>query len=238
MDTDEKQEEGPPGTIDSDSSDLSAAAILRDRRLSLRMEKVHVTAHEDIVRLIEEPSTPEESVHRKSTGGRTSPLFCVSMSPHARGLSDSPSNVQPGTLLNLQKCDSTLLPDDKEVEDVIVPIRDVAKNKKLLRQLWKWDKSTGEMTPLSSILSAVDLFDTKKKGSTHFKQKLSPHTDSYCITAGWPYLSSVAFLSPNQQTIVTVINEYPTDTYVLLKDKNRGSMWTALNGKSIQTITF
>ena len=94
-----------------------------------------------------------------------------------------------------------------------------------INQLWEWKKSTGELLPFAS--------------TNHDKSKLRSISHQYCLTAGWPYLTSAAFKTPNDQIVVTIINEYPSESYILLKDDVKESrMWTAVNGKSAQTITY
>ena len=60
-----------------------------------------------------------------------------------------------------------------------------------------------------------------------------------CVTAGWPYLSSIAFTTPyDARTVVVVMNEAPTDTYVDIVDSVRGTLRTAVTGHSIATILY
>lgn len=188
-----------------DDSDAAVTALLESRRLSLRKEKVMLKSGEgDIFRLIEESTA---SSHAK---------VCVTVSPRATA-----NGIQSGDLLSLEKCETD---QSNGSESSII------QKEQLLRQLWKWNKGTGEMIPYISVEAAP--FHGKKK--SHASHVIHP----FCLTAGWPFLTAVSFTTPNQQTVATIMNEYPSDTYVLLKDENKGSMWTALNGKSIQTITF
>lgn len=78
-------------------------------------------------------------------------------------------------------------------------------------QLWTFDESHGELTS---------------------------GANGMCVTAGWPYLSSSAFLTPEGRTVVVVMNEAPVDSFVDISDSVSGSMRTAINAHSIQTIIY
>jgi hypothetical protein len=177
------------------------------------MEAVALNMNKEVFRLVEEAPPDADA------GGSR---LCVAMTTHSGPAS---AGIQSGDLLTLEEC----RPDP--AHSLMDSVRE---DHKLLHQLWKWNKATGEMIPLASL--DTDIFSAKNKDKWHQKSDLHHHP--FCLTAGWPYLNAVSFLTPNQQTVVTVMNEYPTDTYVLLKDQDKGAMWTALNGKSIQTITF
>jgi hypothetical protein len=217
MDTDEDQESQQHVGAEA----AAVAALLESRKLSLRMEKVvFKTNHENVYRLVEEAESA------------TAPRLCVAVTlagPRREGM-------ESGDLLVLEECQQIRA-------SMKVSVHDVLENIQLLHQLWKWDKSTGEMAPFAAQESlgqfaAVHNKIQSSKDKDKSKAAVKEHRHPLCLTAGWPYLSAVSFLTPNEQTVVTVMNEYPTDTYVLLKDEKKGSMWTALNGKSIQTITF
>jgi hypothetical protein len=61
----------------------------------------------------------------------------------------------------------------------------------------------------------------------------------HCVTAGWPYLSSTAYLTPSNQVAVVVMNEAPVDTYVTLTDAStKSEMVVALHAHAIETIVF
>lgn len=240
LDTDEKQPE-----IDDDT-DTAVTALLESRKLSLHLERIVMkTGLENIFHLVEESPSPANEEKDESKRAPPSQRMCVTVTTHAGPEEEETGGgMQTGGLVALRPCQGAAVDEDL-----------------LESQLWKWDKATGEMIPFASLdtplhgkTSDTDA-DTQedKKGKSTSNSKTDSETDlpnskgksksvplkhPFCLTAGWPYLNSVAFLTPNQQTVVTVMNEYPTDTYVLLKDKKKGSMWTALNGKSIQTITF
>jgi hypothetical protein len=81
-----------------------------------------------------------------------------------------------------------------------------------LLQQWAFDAETGELT--------------------------SPAT-GLCMTAGWPYLSSIAFVTPDtKKTVLVLMNEAPADTYVDISDSVRGKMRTAITAHSIETVIY
>lgn len=199
--------------VPQDEAEAAVTALLQRRKLSLYKEKVVLQSKEDnIFRLVGE--APPDSDER----------MCVTVKPRA-GSTDS--QVQAGDLLFLERCQH----GPAEVSSGSTPPSESI-NIHLHHQLWKWEKATGEMVPYLSLAVAPS------SNKDHHTTVKKPHLQPFCLTAGWPYLNAVAFVTPKQQTVVTVMNEYPTDTYILLKDLQKGSMWTALNGKSIQTITF
>jgi hypothetical protein len=63
--------------------------------------------------------------------------------------------------------------------------------------------------------------------------------EEMCLTAGWPFLSAVAFQSPHQGTMTLVVmNEAAQDTKITLVDTVKGTSWFGINGRSIQTIVY
>ena len=64
------------------------------------------------------------------------------------------------------------------------------------------------------------------------------HSD-LCLTAGWPFLTAVAFKTPGEMTAVVVMNEASVATSIALFDAARSEyLGFAINGRSIQTITY
>lgn len=62
---------------------------------------------------------------------------------------------------------------------------------------------------------------------------------NYCLTAGWPYLSSTGYLTPTNEIVLVVMNEAPLDTYVTLRDlSTHSAMRVAIHSHSIETILF
>ena len=65
------------------------------------------------------------------------------------------------------------------------------------------------------------------------------HDDELCVTAGWPFLTAVAFKTPNEKTAVVVMNEASADTSIALFDAARSEyLGFAIHGRAIQTITY
>jgi len=63
--------------------------------------------------------------------------------------------------------------------------------------------------------------------------------DELCLTAGWPFLTAVAFKTPNEETAVVVMNEASTATSIALFDAARSEYFGfAIHGRSIQTLTY
>ena len=63
--------------------------------------------------------------------------------------------------------------------------------------------------------------------------------EEMCLTAGWPFLTGVAFRSPHQGTMsLVVMNEAAKDTKITLVDTVKGTSWFGINGRSIQTIVY
>ena len=62
---------------------------------------------------------------------------------------------------------------------------------------------------------------------------------NFCLTAGWPMLTTVAFKT-EQHTVVVVMNEADLPTSVLLLDESRHNkpMAFAIDARSIQTIVY
>jgi len=63
--------------------------------------------------------------------------------------------------------------------------------------------------------------------------------ESMCMTAGWPFLTGTAFVSPEKKkTVVIVMNEAALDTQLSLTDTDKGSFTFGINSRSIQTLTY
>lgn len=64
-------------------------------------------------------------------------------------------------------------------------------------------------------------------------------TASSCITAGWPFLNSVAFNTPDAKTVVVVMNEASASSVIALSDRARtGTLTFAIPPRSIQTLLY
>lgn len=59
-----------------------------------------------------------------------------------------------------------------------------------------------------------------------------------CLTAGWPFLTGVAFQDPKGKTVAIVMNEADASTRIILSDKDKGVAWLGMPPKSIQTLMF
>lgn len=68
--------------------------------------------------------------------------------------------------------------------------------------------------------------------------ELRAAANNMCVTAGWPYLSSVAFTTPETRTVLVLMNEAPTDIYVDVLDSELGTMRTAITAHSMETILY
>lgn len=105
-------------------------------------------------------------------------------------------------------------------------------------------KNKAEITPnklekghSSDINSQVFSVDTKTG------EILALNVDNLCMTAGWPFLSAVAFRhekNGQEETVAVVLNEANTATSILLFDSAKDSkpMAFAIEGKSMQTIVY
>ncbi len=61
----------------------------------------------------------------------------------------------------------------------------------------------------------------------------------HCLTAGWPFFSSVAFSTPEGETVVVVLNEAQEDVPFLVLLKNGHMQFnTSIPVSSIQTYVF
>lgn len=78
-------------------------------------------------------------------------------------------------------------------------------------QRWKFDHKTGEVRPVGSDL---------------------------CLTAGWPFLQGVAFLTPSGDKVAIVMNEANAMTPLVIHDKKQGYMYSVVPPKSIQTYVY
>lgn len=54
----------------------------------------------------------------------------------------------------------------------------------------------------------------------------------------WTYLTATGFKTPDSKTIIIVMNEAPTDSYLTIVDSNRGTLISAINSHSIETIVY
>ena len=61
---------------------------------------------------------------------------------------------------------------------------------------------------------------------------------SMCLTAGWPMLTSAAFIDPTHRTVVVTLNEATVSTEIVLKDSVKGNMKYGINARSMQTIIY
>jgi len=60
----------------------------------------------------------------------------------------------------------------------------------------------------------------------------------YCVTAGWPFLYAAAFVTPEENTAVVVVNEAPVDATLSVEDSRFGSFQSGINAHSIQTLVY
>jgi hypothetical protein len=86
------------------------------------------------------------------------------------------------------------------------------------------------LSNISSGLSNADLNDPLMVKSSH---------GDMCMTAGWPFLTAVAFHDPADDSVsVVVMNESNDPTAIMLSDTFRGDVWFGIPERSIQTIVY
>ena len=59
-----------------------------------------------------------------------------------------------------------------------------------------------------------------------------------CLTAGWPMLTSAAFVDIEQRTVVVLLNEATVSTEIVIKDSVHGNMKHGINARSMQTVIY
>lgn len=59
-----------------------------------------------------------------------------------------------------------------------------------------------------------------------------------CLTAGWPMLTSAAFVDTDAKTVVIILNEATVSTEIVIKDSIRGNMKHGINARSMQTVIY
>lgn len=72
----------------------------------------------------------------------------------------------------------------------------------------------------------------------HVTGEVKSKVADLCVTAGWPFLSGVAF-QDSDSTVTVIMNEAPLDTEILLHDvvRNKYALF-GINSRSIQTIVY
>lgn len=84
---------------------------------------------------------------------------------------------------------------------------------------------------------------TKQEGQSPslFADDTKEEKEQFCVTAGWPFLSAIAFTDPSavKKTVLVVINEADSGTHIVLKDmKSMQELWFGINAHSIQTLLY
>ena len=67
-----------------------------------------------------------------------------------------------------------------------------------------------------------------------------------CVLYSWPFLTTSAFVTPEQETVVIIMNEANLDTHIILQDDKRtiadgvgkGDLWFGIPARAIQTIVY
>ncbi len=68
---------------------------------------------------------------------------------------------------------------------------------------------------------------------------LKHSSTEYCLTAGWPFFSSVAFCTPEGETVIVVLNEADEDVpFRVVSEPLNMQFETSIPLKSIQTYVF
>ncbi len=64
-------------------------------------------------------------------------------------------------------------------------------------------------------------------------------SNGHCLTAGWPFFSSVAFSTPEEETVVVVLNEAQEDVpFLVMLESGHMQFNTLIPVSSIQTYVF
>lgn len=77
-----------------------------------------------------------------------------------------------------------------------------------------------------------------QKWRLHDNGEITLATSDLCLTAGWPFLQGVAFLTPSDDKVVIVMNEANAMTPLVVNDKKLGYMYSVVPPKSIQTYVY
>ncbi len=76
-------------------------------------------------------------------------------------------------------------------------------------------------------------------GDTNIGGELKHSSTGHCLTAGWPFFSSVAFSTPEGETVVVVLNEADEDVpFLVIFGRSNVQFDTSIPLKSIQTYVF
>ena len=69
--------------------------------------------------------------------------------------------------------------------------------------------------------------------------EIRSQVDSRCVTAGWPFVSSVAAVTPSGETVVVVVNEAKEDVKIsLMNEQNKQILKVDIKERSIQTLVY
>lgn len=62
---------------------------------------------------------------------------------------------------------------------------------------------------------------------------------NYCVTAGWPFLNGVAFVTPDNRTTVVIMNEASQATRIIFQDTSKKELMAmAIDAKAILTLIY
>ncbi len=76
-------------------------------------------------------------------------------------------------------------------------------------------------------------------GDNNIGGELKHSSTGNCLTAGWPFFSSVAFSTPEGETVVVVLNEADEDIpFLVMLERSNVQFDTSIPLKSIQTYVF
>lgn len=90
-----------------------------------------------------------------------------------------------------------------------------------------------QLKPCGIGKSSKGLFELTKQG------EVKTVDNGYCLTAGWPFLTSTAAITPTGETAVVVMNEADISTKLLITDTNIKSSFTMqLEPRSMVTINY
>jgi hypothetical protein len=166
---------------------------------------------------------------------------------------------EPGALLQLTECKTEVVVSDNESnKNNNVDIEQVDRTD----QLFTLDGATGELLVLEHYRSGMSTLTDKLQQSSQQQSPPSSSSSSsssdgesaLCVTAGWPFLTAIAFSRPaedtgcdawrNTSTAVVVMNEAPLSTSLVLEHisedgtEEAGLLMFAIDASSIQTILY
>lgn len=91
-----------------------------------------------------------------------------------------------------------------------------------------------ELTPCTNPVANYQRFDYLANTG-----EIVSEANGFCLTAGWPYLNSIAFSGPTDESVAVVMNEAPVGTTLAIHDaKQDSSLGLWIPAHSIATLVY